>query len=91
MLRWLLKSFGFDRDSSAEQSPYEPVYGLPRRAVEEWLARNPRLKEEYEVLEWLARNPPLKQEYEAAQKQQNVTLGRAAAMSRQHPEGSNRS
>lgn len=28
---------------------YDPVYGLPRHRVEEWLARNPRLSEQYEV------------------------------------------
>jgi hypothetical protein len=28
---------------------YDPVYGLPRRSVEEWLARNPRLRKEYEA------------------------------------------
>jgi hypothetical protein len=27
---------------------YEPVYGLPKRSVEEWLARNPQLRERYE-------------------------------------------
>ena len=54
MLRWLSKSFGFGNDGCArkpEQEPeYDPVYGLPRRAVEDWLARNPRLREEYERL-----------------------------------------
>ncbi len=50
MLRWLVKCFGFDKDGPAQRPEYDPVYGLPRRAVEEWLARNPRLREEYERL-----------------------------------------
>jgi hypothetical protein len=28
---------------------YEPVYGLPKHEVEEWLLRNPRLREKYEA------------------------------------------
>jgi GrpB-like predicted nucleotidyltransferase (UPF0157 family) len=50
MLRWLLKTLGHDKARPAQHPEYEPVYGLPRRAVEEWLARNPRLREEYERL-----------------------------------------
>lgn len=75
MFRWLLKSLGFIRDDSTQQTEYDPVYGLPRRSLDEWLARNPQLREEYEVLEWLARNPPLRREYEEARKQGFVTPG----------------
>jgi hypothetical protein len=53
---------GIEFESSAEE--YDPVYGLPRRAVQEWLAHNPRLRKEYAVQEWLAHNPPLREEYE---------------------------
>jgi hypothetical protein len=68
-----------ERDGPADQpeptpTEYDPVYGLPRRAVEEWLARNPRLRQEYEVEEWLNRNPPLRAEYEAARRQGKVPL-----------------
>ncbi len=26
------------------EAQYDPVYGLPQRAIDEWLARNPRLR-----------------------------------------------
>lgn len=77
MFRWLSKSLGLIRDDPTPQTEYDPVYGLPRRAVEEWLARNPQLKEEHELLEWLARNPPLRREYEEARRQGLVTRGAA--------------
>ena len=73
MFRWLLKSLGFIRDDSTQRTEYDPVYGLPRRSLDEWLARTPQLREEYEALEWLARNPPLRREYEEARKQGLVT------------------
>lgn len=44
---------------------YDAVYGLPRWAVEQWLAENPRFQDEYKVKEWLARNPTLHAEYQA--------------------------
>jgi hypothetical protein len=34
-----------DQPSPAD-TEYDPVYGLPLRAVDEWLARNPRLREQ---------------------------------------------
>jgi hypothetical protein len=79
MFRRLLKLLGFSRDDSIPQPEYDPVYGLPRRSLEEWLARNPQLREEYEVLAWLARNPSLRQEYEVARKQGLIPLVRASA------------
>lgn len=45
-----LKFLGFSSDAPIPQPEYDPVYGLPRRSLEEWLARNPQLREEYEVL-----------------------------------------
>jgi hypothetical protein len=31
-----------------ERDKYEPIYGFPREAVEEWLSRNPQLKVQYD-------------------------------------------
>jgi hypothetical protein len=58
MLKRLWRLFRIAAESAESHEEYDPVYGLPKRAVEEWLARNPQLREEYEVREWLARNPP---------------------------------
>jgi hypothetical protein len=71
-LAWI---FGRTGESTSAQAEYEPVYGLPRRAVEEWLARNPQLREEYEVQQRLVHNPTLRQEYEAAQRERILALG----------------
>jgi hypothetical protein len=65
MLKLLRRLFGMDSEAASPQTEYDPVYGLPQRAVDEWLARNPRLREEYTVEAWLARNPLLRAEYEA--------------------------
>jgi hypothetical protein len=32
-----------------ELSRFEPIYGLPRRSLDAWLARNPQLRKEYEI------------------------------------------
>jgi hypothetical protein len=72
MLQYLRRLLGLGGESPPWPNEYEPVYGLPRQAVEEWLARNPRLREEYEVEAWLARNPPLRAEYEAAVRQRKA-------------------
>lgn len=69
MLKGLKRLFGMDADAAGSGGDYDPVYGLPRRAVEEWLARNPTLRQQHEVEEWIARNPPLRQKYQAAQQQ----------------------
>ena len=69
MLKRLGALFGVAARPPSPYEEFEPVYGFPRREVEEWLARNPRLREEYAVQEWLARNPPLWAEYEAAQRE----------------------
>ena len=37
---------------------FDPVYGLPRHAVEEWLARNPYLRKRYEIESGLRPTPP---------------------------------
>jgi hypothetical protein len=43
----LLKLVGLSNGSDFTRDEYDPVYGLPRRAVDEWVARNPTLKTEY--------------------------------------------
>jgi hypothetical protein len=35
--------------STPAEAEFDPVYGLPWRAVREWLDRNPQLMEEYEA------------------------------------------
>jgi hypothetical protein len=43
----LLRFLGSRR--AKELSRFEPIYGLPRRSLDEWLARNPQLRKEYEI------------------------------------------
>ncbi|MDB5310451.1 MAG: Lactate 2-monooxygenase [Gemmataceae bacterium] len=49
MLRRLSRLLGTAGPDPPGDVDYDPVYGLPRHAVEEWLARNPQLREEYEA------------------------------------------
>jgi hypothetical protein len=49
MFKSLRRLFGFDR-SSPVKDQYDPIYGLPRRAVDEWLKHNPVLKQEYDAM-----------------------------------------
>ena len=39
MLNWVRRLFGMAAESASSDAEFDPVYGLPRRAVEEWLAR----------------------------------------------------
>jgi hypothetical protein len=75
MLRWLGNLFGMASESARIRVEYDPVYGLPKARVEEWLARNPRLKETYAVQQWLVRNPLLRSEYEAARRRLVLAVG----------------
>jgi hypothetical protein len=54
----LLRFFGVSGGAESIRDEYDPVYGLPRRAVEEWLARNPTLKREYEAMLQARAQPP---------------------------------
>jgi hypothetical protein len=72
MLERLWRFFRVPAQSYSPPTEYDPVYGLPKRAVEEWLARNPRLREKHEVEEWLVVNPPLQKEHEASLRQRSV-------------------
>ena len=44
----LLRFCGLVKDERGLDQ-FEPVYGLPTRSLNEWLSRNPALKEEYEA------------------------------------------
>jgi osmotically-inducible protein OsmY len=45
----LRRVFGMAAEPPSPHEEYDPIYGLPRRAVEEWLARNPQLSEEHDA------------------------------------------
>jgi len=47
MLRWLGRLFGTPDKPTIPHTKEDPVYGLPRQSVEDWLGRNPRLREEH--------------------------------------------
>ena len=46
MLERLRRLLGMGHPSEGDGADYDPVYGLPRRAVDDWLGRNPRIQEE---------------------------------------------
>ena len=46
MVKSLLRLFGINR-GEVELEKFEPVYGLPKQSLEEWLARNPALRKDY--------------------------------------------
>lgn len=51
MIKYLMRFLGLiadDREDS-ELDKFEPIYGLPRRSLDEWLSRNPALKKDYEA------------------------------------------
>jgi hypothetical protein len=48
MIKSVLRFFGIIKDER-ELLQFEPIYGLPRRSLDEWLSRNPGLKKDYEA------------------------------------------
>lgn len=54
MFKSLLRRLGIMNDP-LEPNRFEPIYGFPTRSIDEWLARNPKLKEKYDA-ELLARS-----------------------------------
>jgi hypothetical protein len=72
MLDRLWSLFRVAAEPASVDGDYEPVYGLPRLAVEEWLAHNPQLREEYELRAWLARNPPAWHEFETSRRERAI-------------------
>jgi hypothetical protein len=48
MIRPLLRFFGLV-DAEADSAKFEPVFGLPRRSLDEWLSRHPSMRETYDA------------------------------------------
>jgi hypothetical protein len=48
MFKSLLRFFGIVEDVGAAKE-FDPIYGLPRRSLDEWLSRNPALKKDHEA------------------------------------------
>ena len=48
MIRALLRMFGLV-DSDADPAKFEPVFGLPKRSLDEWLSRHPSMRERYDA------------------------------------------
>ena len=47
MIKSMLRFFGIVK-GTREPDKYEPIYGLTKRSLDEWLSHNPILKQEYE-------------------------------------------
>jgi hypothetical protein len=48
MVNLLLRLFGIIR-GEGELDKFEPIYGLPTRSLDEWLSRNPALRNDYDA------------------------------------------
>lgn len=48
MLNSSFRVFGIGTDPS-ELDEFEPIYGLTRRSLDEWLSRNPELRKKYYI------------------------------------------
>ena len=48
MIESLSRLLGIAADER-ELDNYEPIYGLPNHSLDEWLARNPILRQEYDA------------------------------------------
>jgi hypothetical protein len=48
MFKWLLWFFG-RAPIIPQLDEFEPIYGLPKSSFDEWIARNPALRKEYEA------------------------------------------
>ena len=48
MWKSFLRAFGIEDRKELEEQ-FDPIYGLPYPALDEWLSRNPKLKEEYDA------------------------------------------
>ena len=47
MLRSMTRLLGLGTEPT-ELDQFEPIYGLPKRSLDEWLSRNPQLKRHYD-------------------------------------------
>jgi hypothetical protein len=45
----LLRLVGLSAGTDPDRDQYDPVHGLQRRAIEQWLERNPAIRDEYET------------------------------------------
>ena len=50
MLKRLWRLLGLTTPVRPVDTTFDPVYGLPQRAVDDWLARNPRLRKPSEAM-----------------------------------------
>ncbi len=46
MFKSLLRFFGLAKENSRLDN-FDPLYGLPKQSLDDWLSRNPKLKREY--------------------------------------------
>ncbi|MCA9212935.1 MAG: hypothetical protein KDB27_07720 [Planctomycetales bacterium] len=51
MIKCLMRFLGTSADAreDRELNKFDPIYGLPKRSLDEWLSRNPSLKRDYEA------------------------------------------
>lgn len=51
MIKCLMRFLGIIADDreDTELDNFEPIYGLPKRSLDEWLSQNPALKKDYEA------------------------------------------
>ena len=49
MLKSLFQFLGLHKDHTKYLDTFEPIYGMPKRSLEEWLSRNPNLMKDYEA------------------------------------------
>ena len=55
MFGWFLRRLGFSSQGGSAEVEYDPIYGLSRRALAEWLKWNPELAAEHQRLERAAK------------------------------------
>lgn len=54
MLQSMLRFFGIRKDKKKSED-FDPIYGLPKQSLDDWLSRNPSLRKQHEA-ELLARS-----------------------------------
>lgn len=48
MFKSLLRRLGI-MNGTLEPNKFDPIYGFPTRSIDEWFARNPKLKADYDA------------------------------------------
>lgn len=56
MFGWLWQRRGLAHKNPPAQIEYDAVYGLSRRALDDWFVMNPQLAAEHKILEKVARD-----------------------------------